>query len=145
MQTKKIFTEQMQFACVSIVNKTCNFCVIFLCYQKIFERFSMILVEFFTPKFRLMCWHFLSTYKRSLLGLILVKIGSGIPRFRMRINMGAVLIRVDFLCLNSGTSPERVRSEPGLAVSEEIHLVLIRHPKCDFPFYWTPGTVSLSL
>ena len=49
-----------------------------------------------------------------------------------------------FLYLNSEMSPERVRSEPGLVGLEEIHLAVIRRPKCDFPSSCTPETVSLS-
>ena len=41
----------------------------------------------------------------------------------------------NFFYLNSEMSPERVRSEPGLVGSEEIHLVVIRHPKSYFQSY----------
>ena len=78
---------------------------------------------------------------------ILWGLAQGDTHFRMRIFLGAVLIRslVFFLSLKSGMSPERVRNEAGLVGSEEIYLVLIRRPKCDSMSYWTPETVSLSL
>ena len=46
-----------------------------------------------------------------------------------------------FHCLNTGLSSERVRSEPWLVGSEEVHLVLTRHPKSDSLSYWDPETV----
>ena len=43
------------------------------------------------------------------------------------------------LYLNSGVSPERVRSEPGLVGSKETPLAWTGSPKCDSLSYWTPG------
>ena len=74
--------------------------------------------------------------KGTLLGLILVKIGSGRLRIHVEDHSGSGFCSFPgFLCLSSGMSPERDRSEPGIMDSEEIHSVVIRRLKADFPSY----------
>ena len=72
----------------------------------------------------------------SLLGLNPVKIGSRRHPLQDKDHFGSGPHSFPgFLCLNSGMTPERVWSEPGLVSSKELNLVLIRCPKCDFMSY----------
>ena len=80
--------------------------------------------------------------ERSLLGSIPVKINSVRLPVQVEDHFGSGLYSFPgFLCFNSRMSPEQVWSEPGLVSSEEIHVVVIRHPKCDFLSYCSPETI----
>ena len=80
---------------------------------------------------QLLCEGFLKEHCRmSHLDLIPVRIGSGRHPLQDEDHSGSSPISFPgFLCLNSGMSPKRARSEPGLVGSEKIHLVLIGRPK----------------
>ena len=89
---------------------------------------------------------FMTLCRKSLLGWILVRTGSERHPLQDEDHSGNdPHLFPGFFYLNSGMSPERVRSEPGLVCSEEIRLVSTGRPKFDSLSYWTTGTVSLSL
>ena len=69
--------------------------------------------------------------ERSFLGLMPVRIDSGrdLVEDEDLFGSGPHLL-LGLFNLNSRMSPERVRSQPGLAGSEEIHLVVMRRSKC---------------
>ena len=58
--------------------------------------------------------------------------------------MGTILIYFLVLPILIPRCCGRVRSEPGLMVSEKIHLVWAGYPKCGTLSYWIPTTASLS-
>ena len=79
---------------------------------------------------------FLSPSEMSLLGLILVRIGSrGLPNQHEDHSGSGTQSFPEFHCWNSGMSLKRVQCETWTVGSEEIHLVVISDPECDFLSY----------